>query len=89
MDVDMVSMERQVKKVQPVLGGFDQNKYKTLRLWAVAEDQTKVNPPPLPLRLPPSFIRRIAFAVASAVGAATSPASEGEKYPIGSKLPTE
>jgi len=42
MDVDMVSMERQVKKVQPVLGGFDQNKYKTLRLWAVAEDQTKV-----------------------------------------------
>jgi len=42
MDVDMVSMEREVKKVQPVLGGFEQAKYKTLRLWAAAPDETAV-----------------------------------------------
>ena len=31
-----------MKKVQPVLGGFDKNSYKTDRLWATAPDGTKV-----------------------------------------------
>ena len=29
---------RAVKKVQPVLGGFDSRKYSTQRLWATAPD---------------------------------------------------
>ena len=33
---------RAVKKVQPVLGGFDKDSYKTDRLWATASDGTKV-----------------------------------------------
>ena len=33
---------RAVKKVQPVLGGFDKDNYKTDRLWATAPDGTKV-----------------------------------------------
>ena len=33
---------RAVKKVQPVLGGFDKDSYKTDRLWATAPDGTKV-----------------------------------------------
>ncbi len=33
---------RAVKKVQPVLGGFDKDGYKTDRLWASAPDGTKV-----------------------------------------------
>ena len=31
-----------MKKVQPVLGGFDQSKYCTERLWAPAPDSTRV-----------------------------------------------
>jgi len=42
MDVDMRTMARVVKKVQPVLGGFDQSKYATERIWASAPDWTKV-----------------------------------------------
>jgi hypothetical protein len=33
---------RAVKKVQPVLGGFDKSKYLTERLWATAPDGVKV-----------------------------------------------
>jgi prolyl oligopeptidase PreP (S9A serine peptidase family) len=33
---------RAVKKVQPVLGGFSKDSYKTDRLWATASDGTKV-----------------------------------------------
>ena len=33
---------RATKKVQPVLGGFDQNEYRTDRLWASAPDGIKV-----------------------------------------------
>ena len=33
---------RAVKKVQPVLGGFSRDTYKTDRLWATASDGTKV-----------------------------------------------
>lgn len=33
---------RAVKKVQPVLGGFDKSKYQTERLWATAPDGVKV-----------------------------------------------
>jgi len=42
MDVAMGSMAREVKKVQPVLGGFDQTKYSISRLWAPASDGTKI-----------------------------------------------
>ena len=35
-DYNMVSNNRKVKKVQPVLGGFDSSAYKTERLWAEA-----------------------------------------------------
>ena len=33
---------RAVKKVQPVLGGFDSSRYATERLWATAPDGTRV-----------------------------------------------
>ena len=33
---------RATKKVQPVLGGFDKDGYRTERLWATASDGTKV-----------------------------------------------
>jgi hypothetical protein len=33
---------RQVKKVQPVLGGFDSGLYTTQRLWATSHDGTQV-----------------------------------------------
>ncbi len=33
---------RQVKKVQPVLGGFDSTQYTTERLWATSHDGTQV-----------------------------------------------
>ena len=42
MDVNMATMERVVKKVQPVLGTFDQANYHTERVWATAADGTKV-----------------------------------------------
>ncbi len=41
-DYNMKTGQRAVKKVQPVLGGFDQTKYKTERLWATATDGTQV-----------------------------------------------
>lgn len=34
--------QRAIKKVQPVLGGFDKEKYKTERVWATAQDGTKI-----------------------------------------------
>ena len=33
---------RRVRKVMPVLGGFDQSNYRTERLWATAEDGVRV-----------------------------------------------
>jgi oligopeptidase B len=41
-DYDLNTGERALKKVQPVLGGFDPAKYKTARVWATSEDGTKV-----------------------------------------------
>lgn len=41
-DYNMKTGQRAVKKVQPVLGGFDRTKYKTERLWATAQDGTQV-----------------------------------------------
>lgn len=35
-------LPRETKKVQPVLGGFDTNNYKTERRWARAKDGTEV-----------------------------------------------
>ena len=34
--------KRAIKKVQPVLGGFNKEKYRTERLWATAPDGIKV-----------------------------------------------
>ncbi|KAL3150392.1 hypothetical protein ABBQ32_000231 [Trebouxia sp. C0010 RCD-2024] len=42
IDVNMRTGKRAVKKVQPVLGGFDKDSYSTDRLWATAPDGTKV-----------------------------------------------
>eukprot|EP00887_Chlorella_sp_A99_P007435 scaffold2.g7435.t1 len=42
LDYNMASGQRAVKKVQPVLGGFDPERYKTERLWAAAPDGVKV-----------------------------------------------
>ncbi|PSC70317.1 Protease 2 [Micractinium conductrix] len=42
IDYNMDSRARAVKKVQPVLGGFDASKYATERLWATAPDGTQV-----------------------------------------------
>ena len=41
-DYDMDTRERVLKKRQPVLGGYDQSRYTTDRLWARAEDGTEV-----------------------------------------------
>jgi oligopeptidase B len=41
-DYNMKTGQRAVKKVQPVLGGFDRTKYKTERLWATAPDGVQV-----------------------------------------------
>ena len=41
-DYDLESGDRAVKKVQPVLGGYDPGKYVTRRLWATAGDGVKV-----------------------------------------------
>lgn len=43
IDHDMASGKRAVKKVQPVLGGFDKAKYVTERLWATAPDGVKAS----------------------------------------------
>lgn len=42
IDYNMQTGERAIKKVQPVLGGFDSGKYKTERIWATAPDGIKV-----------------------------------------------
>lgn len=42
IDLNMKTGNRATKKVQPVLGGFDQNEYRTDRLWASAPDGIKV-----------------------------------------------
>ncbi|KAL4433270.1 hypothetical protein ABPG77_003318 [Micractinium sp. CCAP 211/92] len=42
LDFNMATGARAVKKVQPVLGGFDPSKYTTERLWATAQDGTRV-----------------------------------------------
>eukprot|EP01025_Chloroclados_australasicus_P008709 TRINITY_DN13183_c1_g1_i11.p1 TRINITY_DN13183_c1_g1~~TRINITY_DN13183_c1_g1_i11.p1 ORF type:complete len:816 (-),score=122.46 TRINITY_DN13183_c1_g1_i11:1786-4233(-) len=43
IDYNMASNQRKVKKVEPVLGGFDASQYKTERLWATAShDLVKV-----------------------------------------------
>ncbi|HUF31920.1 MAG TPA: S9 family peptidase [Acidimicrobiales bacterium] len=41
-DYDMETRERAVKKRQPVLGGYDPDDYVTERVWATAEDGTRV-----------------------------------------------
>lgn len=46
---------RSVKKVLPVLGGFDQSNYKTERLWATAEDGTRV---PISLVYRPDMVQK-------------------------------
>ncbi len=42
IDYDMNTREREVKKVQEVVGGHDPNIYETERIWATATDGTKV-----------------------------------------------
>jgi oligopeptidase B len=42
MDYDMNTRKSTVKKVQPVLGGFDAENYVTERIWAEARDGTEV-----------------------------------------------
>ena len=46
---------RAVKKVAPVLGGFDAANYRTERLWATAEDSTKV---PISLVYRPDMVKQ-------------------------------
>ena len=46
---------RAVKKVAPVLGGFDAANYRTERVWATAEDGTKV---PISLVYRPDMVRK-------------------------------
>lgn len=41
-DMHLGTGKRMVKRVAPVLGGFEQDKYVTERLWATASDGTKV-----------------------------------------------
>ena len=47
--------DRAVKKVAPVLGGFDAANYKTERLWATAEDGTRV---PISLVYRPDMVKQ-------------------------------
>ncbi|MFZ2282663.1 MAG: S9 family peptidase [Lutibacter sp.] len=43
IDFDVVSKTKEIKKEQEVLGGkFDKNNYKSERLWATAQDGTKI-----------------------------------------------
>lgn len=42
IDYDMVTKSKEVKKVQPVLGGFDTNQYETELVWVEAKDKTRV-----------------------------------------------
>lgn len=41
-DYDMITKEKKLLKQEEVLGGFDQNNYKTERLWTTANDGAKV-----------------------------------------------
>jgi len=41
-DYDMESRTRELKKRQPVLGGYDPDRYQTARLWATAPDGVQV-----------------------------------------------
>ena len=41
-DYDMKSRERELKKQQPVLGGYDPTKYRSERLYAKAKDGTRI-----------------------------------------------
>jgi oligopeptidase B len=41
-DVDLVTFERELKKQTPVLGSFNADNYKSERVWATAQDGTKV-----------------------------------------------
>eukprot|EP01018_Ginkgo_biloba_P022451 Gb_27168 [translate_table: standard] len=41
-DYDMNNGKSVLKKVEPVLGGFEEEKYETIRRWAVASDGTQV-----------------------------------------------
>ena len=49
-DYDMATRQRTLRKQQPVLGGYDPDRYVTERLWATADDGTAV---------PISLVRRI------------------------------
>ncbi len=42
VDVDLDTGERHVRKVQPVLGGYDPDDYVSRRIWATAEDGTRI-----------------------------------------------
>jgi oligopeptidase B len=42
VDYDMETRKKEVKKVAPVLGGFDANNYQTEHIWATARDGVKV-----------------------------------------------
>lgn len=42
IDLDLGTSERHVRKVQPVLGGYDPDDYVSRRLWATAGDGTRV-----------------------------------------------
>lgn len=42
VDLDLTTGERVVRKVQPVLGGYDPANYVTSRLWATADDGVQV-----------------------------------------------
>ena len=42
VDLDLVAGTRHVRKVQPVLGGYDPTEYVSRRLWATAADGTEV-----------------------------------------------
>lgn len=42
IDLDLETDTRHVRKVQPVLGGYDPEDYVTSRLWATADDGTKI-----------------------------------------------
>ena len=42
IDYNMNTRAKEIKKVQPVLGGFDRNNYETELVWVEARDKTKV-----------------------------------------------
>ncbi len=41
-DYDMEARTRELRKQQPVLGGYDPSQYRTVRLWATADDGVRV-----------------------------------------------